>query len=573
MRYSRTKVFFLIVIFVFSFAAQSFASLKSEYFAAKDDLAALEKSKNVSQNEYYKVANKFYSIYSRNPKYWLADDSLYLCGKTYLKSYWRFEKEYDLKNALKYYRLLGANYDSKWAADSYLKSAYIYSTLEDYVSAKYMLNRVIGKFPDSYSATEAKKRLSELEDKLGNNQEIQVNFSKKDPKEVVVNKVTSEKNDKSNVNKEDDVEKSAVGSGNVLIKDIRYFSSKEYTRVVLDLSDSAKFEKHWLKANPKYNKPPRLFLDIYNTKVDSDIDEKMNIKDGLLEAIRWGIFKKGITRVVLDSQNVEDFTVFSLNNPARIVIDVSDGTLINKKAETNWEASDESSSDTLAGVFGLKVNTIVIDPGHGGKDPGAVYDGLLEKNIVLDIGKHLKKFIEENTDLKVYMTRDTDRFIPLEERTAFANRKKADIFVSIHINAAKNRRARGVETYVLNVTNDKEALKVAALENKATKKSLSDLQGILKDIMLNSKLEESLMLAQHVQDDVVAQIKKKSLGVKQAPFYVLVGAKMPSILVECGFLSNSSFAHQIRSSNYRRDLARGIYKGIIGYIEKYNGKG
>jgi len=571
MWYSRARALFLIAVFILSLAAQSAASLKSEYFAAKDELAALEKSKNVSHSSYDRVANKFYSIYSRDPKYWLADDSLYLCGKTYLKSYWRFDKEYDLKNALKYYRLLGANYDSKWAADSYLKSAYIYSELDDYVSAKYMLGRVIKKFSGSYPAEKAKKRLKEIEEKLGSDQEIKVNFSQKDPKEEAVNNVVN--GNKNSENDDTENESSAAGSGNVLIKDIRHFSSKKYTRVVLDLSRNTEFEKHWLKADPKHDKPPRLFLDIYNTKVDSDIKEKINIKDGLLEAIRWGIFKKGVTRVVLDSQNVEDFTVFSLSNPTRIVIDVSDGTLVNKKAANNWEDSGEPSTDTLAGVFGLKVKTIVIDPGHGGKDPGAVYDGLLEKNVVLDIGKFLRNYIRENTDLKVFMTRETDRFIPLEERTAFANKKRADIFVSIHINAAKNRRARGVETYVLNVTNDKEALEVAALENKATEKSLSDLQGILKDIMLNSKLEESLMLAQLVQDDIVAQIKKKSLGVKQAPFYVLVGAKMPSILVECGFLSNSTFAKKIRSSDYRRDIARGIYKGIIGYIEKYNGKG
>jgi len=571
MWYSRARALFLIAVFILSLAAQSAASLKSEYFAAKDELAALEKSKNVSHSSYDRVANKFYSIYSRDPKYWLADDSLYLCGKTYLKSYWRFDKEYDLKNALKYYRLLGANYDSKWAADSYLKSAYIYSELDDYVSAKYMLGRVIKKFSGSYPAEKAKKRLKEIEEKLGSDQEIKVNFSQKDPKEEAVNNVVN--GNKNSENDDTENESSAAGSGNVLIKDIRHFSSKKYTRVVLDLSRNTEFEKHWLKADPKHDKPPRLFLDIYNTKVDSDIKEKINIKDGLLEAIRWGIFKKGVTRVVLDSQNVEDFTVFSLSNPTRIVIDVSDGTLVNKKAANNWEDSGEPSTDTLAGVFGLKVKTIVIDPGHGGKDPGAVYDGLLEKNVVLDIGKFLRNYIRENTDLKVFMTRETDRFIPLEERTAFANKKRADIFVSIHINAAKNRRARGVETYVLNVTNDKEALEVAALENKATEKSLSDLQGILKDIMLNSKLEESLMLAQLVQDDIVAQIKKKSLGVKQAPFYVLVGAKMPSILVECGFLSNSTFSKKIRSSDYRRDIARGIYKGIIGYIEKYNGKG
>jgi len=553
----------LFSLLLFGISAQ--ASLKSEYFAAKDDLQVIENAQNVSRASYATIAERFYRIYSEDPKFWLADDSLYMCGKTYLKSYWRFNNEDDLKSALKYYRLLGANYDSKWAADSYLKSAYIYTTLSDYVSAKYMLQRVINKFPGSYSASEAKKRLAEIEKKFSDDHKIEINFSKEDPKDEIVSNVVSQSGD------DNLPDASVIGSGSVLIKDIRYFSSKDYTRVVIDLNSDAKFEKHWLKADPEHGKPPRLFLDIFNSKISGDISRRIDIQDGLLDAIRWGIFKKGVTRVVLDSENVEDFTVFSLSNPERIVIDVS-GSRLAKKSSGDGVSDSEVSSDTFAGVLGLKVRTIVIDPGHGGKDPGAVYHGIYEKDVVLNVGKYLRKMIKERTDLTVYMTRDTDIFIPLEERTAFANKKKADIFVSIHVNAARNRNARGVETYVLNVTDDKRALEVAALENKATKKSLSDLQGILKDIMLNSKLEESLILAQSVQDSLVAETKQKSLGVKQAPFYVLVGAQMPSILVEAGFLSNSAFAEKVKRSSYQKQIAEGIFEGILKYIEKYNGK-
>ncbi len=562
MWFYKSKLFvFLFLLLSFGISVQ--ASLKADYFAAKKDLQTIENAPKVSRASYSTVAERFYNIYSKDPKFWLADDSLYMCGKTYLKSYWRFKNNNDLKNALKYYRLLGANYDSKWAADSYLKSAYIYTVLSDYVSAKYMLERVINRFPGSYSASEAEKRLAEIEKKFSDDQKIEINFSKDDPKDEIVSKLVRQSDDDSNY--------SVIGSGKVLIKNIRYFSSQDYTRVVIDLNSDAKFEKHWLKADPKHGKPPRLFLDIFNSKVSGEISKRINIEDGLLDAIRWGIFKKGVTRVVLDSENVEDFTVFSLSNPDRIVIDVSSAKLADKSSRGEISDSDVSS-DTFASVLGLKVRTIVIDPGHGGKDPGAVHNGINEKDVVLNVGKYLRKMIKDRTDLSVYMTRDTDIFLPLEERTAFANKKKADIFVSIHVNAARNRNARGVETYVLNVTDDKKALEVAALENKATKKSLSDLQGILKDIMLNSKLEESLILAQSVQDNVVAKTKKRSLGVKQAPFYVLVGAQMPSILVEAGFLSNSSFAQRVKQSSYQKEIAEGIYEGIMRYIEKYNGK-
>jgi N-acetylmuramoyl-L-alanine amidase len=189
------------------------------------------------------------------------------------------------------------------------------------------------------------------------------------------------------------------------------------------------------------------------------------------------------------------------------------------------------------------------------------------------VGLYLKELLRNNfKDLNIYMTREEDVFIPLEERTAFANKKRADLFISIHVNASRNKSAYGVETYVLNVTNDKGALEVAAFENQATEKSLSDLQGILKDIMLNSKLEESLMLAKFVQDELSSGLRDKNLGVKQAPFYVLVGAKMPSVLVECGFLSNKKYLSKFNSKSYRKAIAENIYKGIKEYIEKYNGK-
>jgi len=549
----RKIAFTIILLFIF---ASAFAGISfKDYNSVKSDLAYIEKSKRATRLSYSLVAEKFYKLYKNSPSSSLADDSLYLCGITYIKSYNRFKNKEDLKSALKYFRLAAVNYKSKWAAESYLQAAEIYALLDDYASARYMLNKLISKFKTRPEAKKAKEKLTEIERKFQRDVEIKSNTAKN-----------------SNISK---VNSSKSNGSNPMVKNIRYFSSDDYTRVVIDVSDIPKFEKHWLKANPDHNKPPRLFIDLFNTDIDRSINKVIDIKDGLLKSVRWGIFDKGTTRIVLDSENVKDFTIFTMSNPDRIVIDVS-GTPqgVASKANINRSTTNEPTvTGTLAGVFGLKVKTIVIDPGHGGHDPGASYYGINEKDVVLDVGLYLKELLESNfKDLNVYMTREKDIFIPLEERTAFANKKRADLFVSIHVNASRNKSAYGVETYVLNVTNDKGALEVAAFENQATEKSLSDLQGILKDIMLNSKLEESLMLAKFVQDEIASGLKDKNLGVKQAPFYVLVGAKMPSVLVECGFLSNKNYLNKFNSKDYRKAIAKNIYKGIKEYIEKYNGK-
>jgi len=526
--------------------------LKNKYDAAKKDFTYIQKSKNVSRKSYKLVAEKFYNIYKDNPGSYLADDSLYLTAKTYHKSYLRFKDKNDLRSALKYYRLVAVNYNSYLSADAYLKSADIYILLKDYASAKFMLQRLINRFPDKKESKLAKTKIKGIDKKNPAFREIEVN--------PATRQADKEEAKNNNIN----------GKG-VWINNIRYFSSNDYTRVVIDLNKKANYNEHWLKANPEFNKPPRLFIDIIDSNISDKIPKEIPIKDGLVKTIRWGNFNKNITRIVLDSDNFKDFSVFSMANPNRIVIDVRGQSGIAGSSGTLALKKDNVNTGTLASVFGLKVKKIVIDAGHGGKDPGATYYSLYEKDIVLDIALELKKLFSKHKELEVILTRDRDIFIPLEERTAIANRNRADIFVSVHINASKNKKVTGTETYVLNVTKDKAAMEVAAFENQVSKKSLSDLQGILKDIMLNSKLEESLILAKNVQDILVPTLKTRNLGVKQAPFYVLVGASMPSILVEANFMSNKSVASQLRTGSYRKKIANSIYKGILQYIKKYNG--
>jgi len=228
---------------------------------------------------------------------------------------------------------------------------------------------------------------------------------------------------------------------------------------------------------------------------------------------------------------------------------------------------------SLARQLGLGVKRIVIDPGHGGKDPGCYFrGGIKEKNIVLKLAKTLSRKIEKRLGCEVILTRRKDTFLSLERRTAFANMKKADLFISLHINAHKQKSIHGLETYFLNMATDKRAVMVAARENATSEKNISDLQTILNDLMLNTKINESSRLAHKVQKGMIFRIKKrykkvKSLGVKQAPFYVLIGAEMPAILVETGFITNPTERKRLLSQGYLESLTNGIVRGIDSYIK------
>jgi N-acetylmuramoyl-L-alanine amidase len=215
---------------------------------------------------------------------------------------------------------------------------------------------------------------------------------------------------------------------------------------------------------------------------------------------------------------------------------------------------------------------VVIDPGHGGKDAGAQWQGLKEKDLTLDLARRVAAKLRKMLGAQVLLTRSGDTYLDLEERTAFANTSDADLFVSIHANAAPSHRLHGVETYFLNLASDEESMRVAARENATTTRSISDLQVILNDLMLNSKINESNRLARSVHKGLLRQTRKRAkvhdLKVKQAPFYVLIGARMPSILVEVGFLTNPTENRLLRNKRYRDTVAQGIAEGIVNYVKQ-----
>lgn len=242
------------------------------------------------------------------------------------------------------------------------------------------------------------------------------------------------------------------------------------------------------------------------------------------------------------------------------------------------EARPTSGGDrSLTRALGLKIGKIVIDPGHGGHDTGTIGpNGLEEKDLVLEVGRRLGKLLQTRLGAQVVYTRKNDTFIPLETRTAIANKARADLFVSIHANSSRDPDARGVETYYLNFTSSPEALEVAARENAVSEKSIYELQDLVKKIALEEKIEESREFAGDVQASLHSGLAVKSpairdRGVKKAPFVVLIGANMPSILAEISFVSNPTDEHRLATSEYRERIAESLYRGIAKYVNGLSG--
>ncbi len=227
---------------------------------------------------------------------------------------------------------------------------------------------------------------------------------------------------------------------------------------------------------------------------------------------------------------------------------------------------------SLARQLGLGVARVVIDAGHGGHDPGAQGNGVNESELTLDVATRLGKLLEKQPGVEVVMTRDTDVFIPLEERTAIANREGADLFLSIHANASRNPRAQGVETYFLNFASNPDAEAVAARENSASARAMHSLPDIVKAIALNNKLDESRDFADIVQRSMVKRLSTRNkqlrdLGVKQAPFVVLIGASMPSVLAEISFVTHRQEGQLLKSTAYRQQIAEALFDAVVKYQE------
>jgi N-acetylmuramoyl-L-alanine amidase len=500
-------------------------------------------SKRKARNTWLKVIHQYVEVYKQYPTSRFAPTAQFRTAKLYEQLYGYSGKSGDLRTAAQAYLGVAKNYpSSKLADDAIYRAARINARLGKKDTAYSLYSRVISQYPKGDMKQLAREGMNSI-------------------------KVAR---------------KSYKGSSRLSqVKKIRQWSNKDYTRVVIDLEKDVPFSTMTLGPDKKSGRPNRLVIDLKNTRTPPGLSYKTDVHDGILSDIRVAQFRKDKVRVVLDLSQKSYYDAFALQNPPRLVIDVSKnkGSIKKiasyqstvKKVRTHSPSKMPDNVPSIASQFALKVSRIVIDPGHGGKDPGALSrSGIKEKNITLTIGKLLARRLKQE-GFVVYLTRTTDKFLTLEERTAFANKQKADLFISLHVNSNVDRSVRGIETYFLNLTTDASAIEVAARENATTSKSISDLQLIINDLMLNSKINESSKFATSVHKYVMSSATKvgyrgRNLGVRQAPFYVLLGAQMPSILIELGFVTNSTDCSLLRRKSYQNTLIDGIAKGINNYI-------
>ncbi len=363
------------------------------------------------------------------------------------------------------------------------------------------------------------------------------------------------------------------------LRELRHWSTPTYTRVVIDVDGEVKYRTGRLRN------PDRLYVDLLGTRLSAAVKGRpLEVHDQIVKGIRAAQNQPDIVRVVLDLQALREFHIFTLGEPDRIIIDIKGKGPESfppppepprPSPQPRAQAESPAASKRLTIAHERRWH-VVIDPGHGGKDPGATGpSGLMEKDVVLDIAKRLRGLLQQEPYHRATLTRETDVFIPLEERTAIANGKRADLFVSIHVNAAERAEAQGVETYFLDMATDEQAMRTAARENATSLRRMNDLQLILRDLVLTSKRNESSLLAGSVQQALVHNPaggkNGRDLGVKHAPFYVLMGAEMPAILVEAAFISNRAEEQRLANPRYRAEVARAILAGIKEYRASIQG--
>jgi N-acetylmuramoyl-L-alanine amidase len=393
----------------------------------------------------------------------------------------------------------------------------------------------------------------------------------------------------------------------------------EAVRITLTLDREVTYREERLSG------PARVFFDLKEVQPSAELkDAVLRFPTDAVRQIRVGRHPDNTVRVVLDLEDVTKYSVFTLYNPFRLVIDCENATgparaavapsvppppapaplpvpvpaaaavtvadpitapvtspVLAVKMEPPLPPPAAPSKNGAGGFslsrqLGLGITRVVLDPGHGGHDPGAMGRGLNEADLTLDVALRLETLLLAE-GLEVVLTRRTDVYVPLEERTAIANRESADLFLSIHANASRNAAAQGVETYFLSFASSPDAEAVAARENSASSGGMHNLPDIVKAITLNNKLDESKDFAAMVQEALVSRLRRsnknlRNLGVKKAPFVVLIGAGMPSVLAEISFLTNKQDLALLKTNTYKQRIAEALHASVMRYRRSLKGQ-
>jgi len=646
---------------------------------------------------YSKVIETYRKVYRLAPSGHDAPGSLLAMGELMAESGRVLKDPTQSQAAIEQFKSIPNEYPgSHERVDALFTIGKIYQDdLNDLPQAKATFDEFLKKFPGNQLADDAKQALEDIADAQNPNpkkrkKELAKEKDKK-PAEAPQKKERAKKQEAP----PDDEPTAEVSTNAVpltpvsappppvkgslpLVTGVRHWSTPDYTRVAIDVDTEVKYEAGRIPA------PDRIFFDIYNTKLAPELMGKsFDVNDGFLRKVRVAQYQRGLTRVVLEVDDVADYSAFLLPNPYRLIIDIhgkktasqvaantpqpaaktaessspeptkaevakpnapelkatekptseptfqtvapraddskTSGKVIvddnseakaapeTKTPKETAKADDDSPTKppvyadkrrkkdqaaaittreakptslgerSLVRALGLKIGRIVVDAGHGGHDTGTIGPtGFKEKDLVLDVSLRLGKLLENKLGADVVYTRDDDTFVPLETRTAIANQNQADLFISVHANSSDDPAARGVETYYLNFTSSADALEVAARENSVSEKSIHELQDLVKKIALKDKIDESKEFASNVQSALYSGLNAKgggprNRGVKKAPFVVLIGANMPSILAEISFVSNPNDERKLQKADYRQKIAESLYRGVAKYVGGLSG--
>jgi len=521
-------VFFLLLTFsIPSVAAQknverSYQEARRHYYAL---FSSAEKMKD--RKQWLRVISIFNVIAKNRPKSKRGADAQYTIGLLYENLYYRSKLIKDKKNAIRNFRRLSADYP---------KSSLVDDT-----------ERHIGdiRFRDS----EYKKA------------------------EKAYRSVSKRAALKKSIKKPARTGARRSGAGVFArLKEVRRYSQSGYTRMILYLSKRTAYRVIRLKN------PDRVFIDLLGSKPAPSLGKVLKYKSGMVRSARLGVNSGNVTRVVFDLSANARHSVIALKNPFRIIIDF-DSRRKTAKARKPARRKKTDPHKFVANLDYSHIKTIVIDPGHGGKDSGAVGPtGLKEKDMTLAISRKLRTSLKKRCKCKIYLTRNNDRYLELDDRTVFANSLNADLFISVHLNSHRNRSARGIETYFLSPARSKDEMETAARENMIAQRSANpadnDLAYIMSDMTSTQKINDSVTLAKSIQRNMIKGLRRsysgiKDKGVKQAMFYVLWRATMPSVLVETGFISNRREERRFKSRAFQTALAESIARGVSAYSRTY----
>lgn len=590
---------------------------EAAFRAVRDEVSALRKdeSKRKLRHHYERLIKKLRAVAEEHPEGAYADDALYVAAQLLDEQHAVSRIPEDLTAAVDAYRLVASRYPTSNLADDALYSAatLLVERKRDPAAARPLLEQLIAMEAPADFRPKARQLLATLPAAPASERSTTKGASaekapaksekdgKKDPVTAALERMAEQMKREAVIPQVEVLpDPPPAGTPSRQVKLLSHERSEEESLVRMRFSGPVGVKRGEVPAEK--GRARRIFFDFTPAKLPRSLGNSVEVNDGVMARVRAGQFDRETVRLVVELEDGAadepllqlQSAPFEMRLSVTLPVEHKEPPVVAKAEPKEPElpvdqlpspsevkqrlgTSGAPGGVPLAAQFGLSVKRIVLDPGHGGKDTGAIgKKGTREKDIALDIARQTRALLQKKLPgVEVIMTRDEDVFVPLEERTRIANDASADLFISIHCNANPSRKVRGVETYYLNITHDRYAIRLAARENvhAGEDKRISDLQFILADLAMKSNVDESIRLGRQVQKSLVGRLRQDYTGVqdhglKHALFYVLMGARMPAILVEASFLSNSVEETRLRDEKYRETVAEGIVAGVQRFVEE-----